>query len=263
MSSLISLVVVDQEPRVDSRLIAEQLGVEHESFRKLVYQYQPDFEEFGILRFEIGEIKGRGQPQKYVLLNEDQSYLGLTYTQNTPQARDLKKRLVHSFAEHRRMLAAPTASSNPVLAAQLAELLQGKVLVDVDTLSQLTRIVFALEGFLPHIVPLAKDLEKQCGQPLIADLASYRPASTPPPRAGRPSSLAAQRRFDPADPWIPAVQAYVADRQEVTLTEVLLHLAIEPNQRTKNRLSKLLQGLGWRLHVTSVQGNGCRVYRND
>ncbi len=153
--------------------------------------------------------------------------------------------------------------ANAHLAAQLAELLQGKVLVDVDTLSQLTRIVFALEGFLPHIVPLAKDLEKQCGQPLIADLASYRPASTPPPRAGRPSSLAAQRRFDPADPWIPAVQAYVANRQEVTLTEVLLHLAIEPNQRTKNRLSKLLQGLGWRLHVTSVQGNGCRVYRND
>lgn len=102
--NLVPLVVVDGEPRIDSRLVSSQLGVEHESFRKLIYQYQMDFEEFGILRFEIGEIKGRGQPEKYALLNEDQSYLGLTYIQNTPQARDLKKRLVRSFSEHRKAM---------------------------------------------------------------------------------------------------------------------------------------------------------------
>lgn len=82
-------------------------------------------------------------------------------------------------------------------------------------------------------------------------------------RADRPRSLTAQRRFDAHDAWLPAVQAYLVGRQAVTLTEILLHLNVEPNQRAKNRLSKLLQGLGWRLHVTSVQGNGCRVYRND
>ena len=85
MPAQLPLIISDQEPRVDSRIIAGQLGVEHESFRKLIYQYQADFEEFGILRFEIGEIKGRGQPEKYALLNEDQSYLGLTYAQNTPR----------------------------------------------------------------------------------------------------------------------------------------------------------------------------------
>lgn len=102
MYDIVPLIDIDHEPRVDSRLIAEQLGVEHESFRKLIYQYQADFEEFGILRFEIGEIKGRGQPEKFAFLNEDQSYLGLTYVQNTEQARSLKKRLVRSFGEYRR-----------------------------------------------------------------------------------------------------------------------------------------------------------------
>jgi len=105
MSNLISLVVVDQEPRVDSRLIASQLGVEHESTRKIIEQYQSDFEEFGVFRFEIGKPPTGsvgGRPEKFYLLNEDQSYLLLTYSQNTEQARELKKRLVRAFGEQRR-----------------------------------------------------------------------------------------------------------------------------------------------------------------
>lgn len=107
MSSLISLVVVDQEPRVDSRLIAEQLGVKNINTRELVDQYQSDFEEFGQLPFqtEVGKRhQGGGNPEKFYLLNEDQSYLLLAYSKNTDQARDLKKRLVRSFGEHRRAL---------------------------------------------------------------------------------------------------------------------------------------------------------------
>lgn len=167
MTDLISLVVVDQEPRVDSRLIAEQLGVQHQNFRELIQNYQPDFEEFGILRFQTGEIKGRGQPEKYVLLNEDQSYLGLTYTQNTPQARDLKKRLVRSFGEHRRALTNPPVDP---LAAQLAVLIRGKVLVDYTTLAQITRVLYAVSAQIKLIEPLALKLEQQCGHSLIQDL---------------------------------------------------------------------------------------------
>ena len=110
MNDLISLVVVDQEPRVDSRLIADQLGVKHINTRELIEQYLSDFAEFGVCRFETekplqGSIGGR--PEKFALLNEDQSYLLLTYTQNTPQARELKKRLVRAFGERRRRLANP------------------------------------------------------------------------------------------------------------------------------------------------------------
>ncbi len=116
MNSLISLVVVDQEPRVDSRLIAEQLGVEHKNTRELIEKYLPDFEEFGVCPFETAKpLQGSlgGRPEKFYLTNEDQSYLLLTYTQNTPQARDLKKRLVRSFGEHRRALSNPHQPSLP------------------------------------------------------------------------------------------------------------------------------------------------------
>lgn len=113
MSDRIALVVVDQEPRIDSRVIATQLGVDHKATYQLISRYQDDLEEFGKLPFEM-EASGRTrQPAKFALLNEDQSYLLLTYSQNTPQARELKKRLVRAFGEQRRALANPQPQPLP------------------------------------------------------------------------------------------------------------------------------------------------------
>lgn len=117
MSTVLSLAVVDGEPRIDSRLIASQLGTEHKNTRELIEQYQADFEEFGVCPFETAKPpKGSngGRPEKFALLNEDQSYLLLTYCQNTEQARDLKKRLVQAFSECRRQLQ-PTTKPAPKL----------------------------------------------------------------------------------------------------------------------------------------------------
>lgn len=96
------LVIAEDGPRVDSRVIAEQLDIAHQTLRELLQKYPLDFQEFGILQFKTGEIQGRGQPEKYALLNEDQAYLLLTYCKNTDRARDLKKRLVRAFSELRR-----------------------------------------------------------------------------------------------------------------------------------------------------------------
>ncbi len=49
----------------------------------------------------IGEIKGRGQPERYALLNEDQAYLLLTYSRNIKRVRALKIRLVKAFRDAR------------------------------------------------------------------------------------------------------------------------------------------------------------------
>lgn len=103
-SNPLVLTVINDEPRVDSRLIAEQLGVIHKNIRELIERYLSDFEEFGHTRFETAcgkRRQGGGTPEKYYLLNEDQSCLLLTYSQNTPQARDLKKRLVRAFSQLR------------------------------------------------------------------------------------------------------------------------------------------------------------------
>lgn len=90
------------EPRVDSRDIAKRLGLQHHSTYKVLKERKADFEQFGLLRFEIQVIDGKGQPEKYAMLNEDQAYLLLTYSRNTAKVRELKIKLVKSFGEARR-----------------------------------------------------------------------------------------------------------------------------------------------------------------
>ena len=90
---------------VDSRLIAQELGIEHESFMKTVEKYKTQAQQaFGILRFEIGEIKGRGQPEKYYLLTEEQATFYMTLSRNTPEVVELKIKLVKAFSEAKRLL---------------------------------------------------------------------------------------------------------------------------------------------------------------
>jgi phage regulator Rha-like protein len=100
-----SLVTIENKvPLADSREIAEQLGIEHESFFKMVKQYEEEVsKDFGQVRFEIGlGTPGRGgKAPKWALLTEDQSYVYLAYSQNTEQARGCKRLLVKAFAEAR------------------------------------------------------------------------------------------------------------------------------------------------------------------
>ncbi|MFT8276590.1 Rha family transcriptional regulator [Kerstersia gyiorum] len=94
---------VKDEPRIDSRTLAQHLGNKHQNVRELLVDYADDFRQFGILRFETGASPGSktGQKEKYALLNEDQCYLLLTYSRNTAKVRALKVRLVKAFREAR------------------------------------------------------------------------------------------------------------------------------------------------------------------
>lgn len=88
------------ENRVDSRLIAQHLGVQHHSVFRLIKAYADDFREFGVIGFQIhkpsrGSVGGK--PERYALLNEDQAYLLLTYSRNMKRVRRLKIRLVKAF----------------------------------------------------------------------------------------------------------------------------------------------------------------------
>ncbi|KWZ43722.1 hypothetical protein WS72_13230 [Burkholderia savannae] len=89
------------ESRVDSRDLAFHLDIQRESVARKLNDYAEDFVALGILRFQIGEIRGRGQPERYWLLNEDQCYLLLTYSRNTDRVRALKLRLVIAFRDAR------------------------------------------------------------------------------------------------------------------------------------------------------------------
>lgn len=78
----------------------------------MVKKYAGNFEQLGILRFETEEIKGRGQPEKFALLNEDQTYLLLTFSRNTAKVRQLKVNLVRAF-KHARNIRVPVGVSSP------------------------------------------------------------------------------------------------------------------------------------------------------
>lgn len=98
----IPLQIVRGEPVADTRVLAGQLGIQHRSVFKLVRDYEANFAELGKVRFEISPSDGAtGQEQKHALLNEDQSYLLLTFSRNTAKVRQLKVNLVKAFKQAR------------------------------------------------------------------------------------------------------------------------------------------------------------------
>ncbi|MBC7621730.1 MAG: Rha family transcriptional regulator [Candidatus Saccharibacteria bacterium] len=103
-TSVLSLVATKDEQRVDSRLLAANMGKVHQSLFELVKDHRADFEDFGKVRFETGPSPGSktGQKERFAMLNEDQAFLLLTYTRNTARTRQLKVRLVKAFGEARR-----------------------------------------------------------------------------------------------------------------------------------------------------------------
>lgn len=106
MNNLVYLSPNTKEPFTTSEVIATCVGVHHHTVTRLIQQHEIDFEEFGILRFQIEEIRGRGQPKKTYHLNEQQATLLMTYLRNTPVVREFKKELVRQFFAMREELQA-------------------------------------------------------------------------------------------------------------------------------------------------------------
>jgi phage regulator Rha-like protein len=90
---------------VDSRLIAVRLDIEHESFMRTIKKYESKIEQrFGVIRFEIGEIKGKGQPEKFAFLTEDQATTLMTFSKNTDAVVECKLDLVEAFSKARQII---------------------------------------------------------------------------------------------------------------------------------------------------------------
>ncbi|MCG7588008.1 phage regulatory protein/antirepressor Ant [Photobacterium sp. OFAV2-7] len=106
-SAIHSLVMVnDQNIAITTSLrIAEGVGNPHSSVIKLIRNNIKDFQEFGIIGFEIQpKPKGQrgGSATEYAILNEQQATLLMTYMRNTEIVRMFKKRLVKAFFEQGR-----------------------------------------------------------------------------------------------------------------------------------------------------------------
>ena len=113
-----SLVHADAQgqPTTTAYIIAEGVGLQHKSVRKLVEDHREDFEDFGVCRFEIAKPaaseNGGGRPQKVAVLNREQAMLLMTYMRNNPIVREFKKHLIKAFAEMERQLATQPAKED-------------------------------------------------------------------------------------------------------------------------------------------------------
>lgn len=103
-AAAIPLIEHAQELRVDSRLLAEKLQNQHKNVMELLERYPGHFQRFGILPFETEKLAdaSRGRPQRYALLNEDQSYFLLSLSRNTDHVVELKANLVAAFSDARK-----------------------------------------------------------------------------------------------------------------------------------------------------------------
>ena len=79
-------IQIKNEPRIDSRLIADSLGVKHKTTHELITRYQDRLKRFGVVPFKTEkppEGSAGGRPERYAMLNENQTYLLLTFSRNT------------------------------------------------------------------------------------------------------------------------------------------------------------------------------------
>jgi len=98
-----------KEPRIDSRLIASGLGVNHTHLIEQVDTYKVRLISLGVVRFETEKVEAKiGRPARFIYLNENQCYALETLSKNTERAVDLKFALVSAFSEVKEGLAAVT-----------------------------------------------------------------------------------------------------------------------------------------------------------
>lgn len=93
-------------PVVSTIDIFEVMGyTEHRNLKKVIDSHKCSFEEFGHLRFEVANKKGRGRSTKVYLLNEEQFTFLAMMMRNTDEVVKLKVRIAKEFIRMKQTLA--------------------------------------------------------------------------------------------------------------------------------------------------------------
>ncbi|GAC1591490.1 MAG: hypothetical protein NVS4B1_36610 [Ktedonobacteraceae bacterium] len=103
MSMELEVVMFEGKPCIDSRIVAKQLGIEHEVLVYTIRKYQHRIEKYGSIRFQTGlKIGDRGGKRPiYIMLNENQSLFVGTLSRNSDEVIDFKDWLIEKFSEQR------------------------------------------------------------------------------------------------------------------------------------------------------------------
>lgn len=100
----LSLNLIANEFRIDSRLLAPELDHRHRTIIEALDKYKSAFEELGQLPFET-EAGYNNAQVRYFMLNEDQCYFLLTLMRNNDHIIKAKLNLVKAFRDARKQLA--------------------------------------------------------------------------------------------------------------------------------------------------------------
>jgi len=105
------IIQIDGIDRIDSRIVARELGIQHKNLFEVILKYQEKIGIFGQLPFQTEVVNGHqggGNPKKYALLNEDQAIFIGTLSRNTDQVITFKTNLVAAFSQVRRAISKST-----------------------------------------------------------------------------------------------------------------------------------------------------------
>lgn len=144
----VTLMQVKGEARVDSRLLAEQLGNKHRSTIVLIDRYADQLKKFGQLPFQMAvgkRAQGGGNSERHALLNEDQAFALLALSRNTLRVVELKVGLVMAFREARYGHACETLEARQKEASRSG--------------SNLARWRYAKPGIYQHVANLREQLK--------------------------------------------------------------------------------------------------------
>lgn len=103
----IQILTINNFLVVDSRLIADELGIEHRALRQTIEKYINEVQEFGVVTFQMSkplESSQGGRPERYCHLNEDQATYVMTLSKNTDKVRNCKRNLVKAFSEAKKII---------------------------------------------------------------------------------------------------------------------------------------------------------------
>ena len=108
MESITNLIVlIDNEPRISHRIIADETKTQHKNVAELIGKYSDKLKLFGKLPFKTEAIKNsknRVNEQKTYFLNEPQATLLLALMRNNDIVINFKVRLVQEFFKMRHQL---------------------------------------------------------------------------------------------------------------------------------------------------------------
>ncbi|AYB69465.1 Rha-like transcriptional regulator [Corynebacterium phage Juicebox] len=115
----------DGTPTTTTEIIAAGTGLQHASVIKLIRHNIADFEEFGLVGFEIrARAKGQhgGGDTEYAVLNREHAMFAMTMFRNNAVVIEFKKALIRAFTEMEKRLAVPVIDGASITRMELIQI---------------------------------------------------------------------------------------------------------------------------------------------